>query len=244
MKAVYPGEAALRRGGAVAAGRPCAREGDGLCAMWQSVNADARRCPPFSDEKAARRGRPGRSMGSFATSVPWKWRSMGWIFRSVGCFGWRKGSDLCRIVAKNAFSGFCQVADWVYVAHCQELPIFAHGWAWSGGAGKIAFSVLKNRPCAAFSRRWGGMVRAGVGRRFATDRAKKAPHPWAGAGRMAVGGCAGGHSFAASAEASRVAISSARAASSVFRRAIFRSISSTRLPPRADFVVTNERFVS
>ena len=128
-----------------------------VCAIWQTVKADARVRPPFSVGKAAGRG-------PFVDSIPWK-------FRSMGTFRPKNGSDFCHIAAKMAFLGFHAEVDRRDVPHCQVFLIFAHLRATVDAVENNRFSVLKKWRRAAFgwpARRWCG---PGAGRRWGVRRA-------------------------------------------------------------------------
>ena len=100
----------------------------------------------------------------------------------MGTFEMKNGPEFCHIVAKMAFFGVRAARLRADVLHCQAFLIFAHLRASGGRLKNNRFSVLKWR-CLPLLRAGAGVHGLmGVGH-------EKAPHPWAGAGRMAAAGC-------------------------------------------------------
>ena len=139
-----------------------------LCAIWQTVKADAHRRPPFSFGNAAARG------VSAETSHGNRFPSHGfadprdgnfdprWKFRSKASFRVKNGAETCHIVAKNPFSGVPAAGPLMLVFESQTFLIFAYLQATERAHGKNAFSVLKSK--GPFAVRPGWHIPCGVPR--------------------------------------------------------------------------------
>ena len=115
-----------------------------LCAICQTVKADAHRRPPFSFGNAAARGVSAET-------------SHGNRFPSV-----KNGAETCHIVAKNPFSGVPAAGPLMLVFESQTFLIFAYLQATERAHGKNAFSVLKSK--GPFAVRPGWHIPCGVPR--------------------------------------------------------------------------------
>ena len=135
-----------------------------LCAIWQTVKADAHRRPPFSFGNAAARGVSGfgRNIPWKSISIPWIRRSKGWKFRSKASFRVKNGAETCHIVAKKPFSGVPAAGPLMLVFESQTFLIFAYLRATERAHGKNAFSVLKSK--GPFAVRPGWHIPCGVPR--------------------------------------------------------------------------------
>ena len=116
-----------------------------LCAIWQTVNADARLRPRFSVGKAAGVGCPGQSIPWIAFSIPWIGRSIPWNFRSKACFKRKNSPGLCHIAAKIAFWGSSVAGRLTHSSEYQVFLIFAYLRAGERALENIAAMVLKFR---------------------------------------------------------------------------------------------------